>query len=170
VSPTVRWLARASTVGIVVFCAGLWVYVFLIADAHPPDKLKDGSFAAAAAPVCKDAINAVYAGNLYFAKATTPQEQGQLVDQADTILKSMVTKLKSLSAPSDAEDARVVAGWLADWDVFLGDRDAWVAKLKAGEPAVFYVHGHEGGTPVSDAMDSFSIANNLIDCKTPNGF
>ncbi|MEY2570013.1 MAG: hypothetical protein QOE63_363, partial [Acidimicrobiaceae bacterium] len=113
---------------------------------------------------------AVYAGNLYFAKATTPQAQGQLVEQADTILKSMVTKLKSLSTPSDPEDARVVAGWLADWDVFLGDRDAWVAKLHAGEPAVFYVHSHEGGTPVSDAMDSFSIANGLNDCKTPNGF
>ena len=105
--------------------------------------------------MCKAALDKVYAGDLYFAKAASPQDQGALVDQADAILATMVQQLKALPTPSDADDARVVQGWLADWDTYLSDRVAWVTKLKTGEAAVFYVHSHEGGTPVTDAMDEF---------------
>jgi hypothetical protein len=169
VSPTVRWLARGSAVGIVVFCAGLWVYVFLIADPKPTDRLSSPAFARAAGPVCKTAKDQIYAAGLYGAKAETPQQRGDISDRADTILRSMVEQLKRV-APTEGEDARVVAGWLADWDTFLADRDAWVRQLESGDGSAFYEHSHEGGEPASKTMDAFTVANAIEDCKSPDNY
>jgi hypothetical protein len=169
VSPTVRWLARASAAGIVVLCAGLWVYVFLIADPKPTDRLSNEAFAQAARPVCKAAKDQIYADGLFGAKADTPQQRGDISDRADTILRTMVQQLKAV-APTEGEDARIVAGWLSDWDTYLGDRDAWVAKLKSGDGSAFFEHSHEGGEPASKTMDAFTVANDIEDCKTPDNY
>jgi hypothetical protein len=165
-----RWLARAGVAGVVVVCIVLWVYVFLIADPKPTDQLRDKAFVAAAQPICKSARDQIYGAGLYGVKADTPQQRGALVDRADAILKAMVQQLRAVPAPNDATDARIVSGWLADWDGYLADRDAWVAKLAAGNGDAFFERTHEGGEPASKTMDEFAIANNLEDCKTPDNY
>ena len=165
-----RWLARSSVAGIIVVCVVLWIYVFLIADPKPTDQLRDGSFAAAASPICTAARNQIFAAGLYGVKASTPQERGALIDQADTILKTMVQQLKALPPMSDATDVRIVNGWLADWDGYLADRDAWVAKLRVGNGDAFFERTHVGGEPASKTMDEFTVANNIVACKTPDNY
>jgi len=165
-----RWLARGGIAGIVVVCIVLWIYVFLVADPKPTDQLRDAQFANAAGPICKSARDQIYAAGLYGVKASTPQDRGALIDQADTILKAMVQQLRAVPTPADATDARIVDGWLTDWDGYLADRDAWVVKLRAGSGDAFFERIHEGGEPASKTMDEFAVANNIYDCKTPDNY
>jgi len=164
-----RWLVRAGIAVVLVVSTVMWVYAFLIADEKPTDQLRDGSFATAAGTVCTRAKDEIRTSNLIGVEAKTPQQRADVTDQVDTILRTMVERLRPL-VPGDASDAKVVTLWLNDWGQYLSDRDAWVTKLRAGEDAPFLEHQREGGEPASKAMDAFAVANDLTDCKVPDNY
>jgi hypothetical protein len=160
---------RAGIAAVLVISAVVWGYAFLLADPTPTDKLRSGAFPKAAVPVCNAAKDAISNASLIGVKADTPQQRGDITEKADTILRTMVDDLKPLT-PADGEDARMVSAWLADWDGFLGDRAAWVIKLKSGDGSAFLEHSHEGGEPASKTMDAFAAANDMKDCKGPDNY
>lgn len=164
-----RLAVRAGIAAVVVTSAVVWLYSFVIADPAPPDKLADPSYAADARPICKAAKDEILAAGLVGIAAASPQQRGDITARSDAILRAMLERLKTL-APKDAGDARIVSGWLSDWDGYLADRATWVDKLKAGQDVPFLERAHEGGSPASKTMDGFAKANDLKDCSSPDNY
>ncbi len=99
-------------------------------------------------------------------EAETPQDRAPVVDEANTILLEMVEDLRTI-APSEGSDARVTRLWLEDWDTYLGDRDAYVQALAAGEEAELLVTAREEGGQITETIDHFAEINNMEDCAVP---
>lgn len=164
-----RLAVRAGIGAVVVISVLVWFYAFVLADPTPTDKLSDPAFAADARPICKAAKDQILAEGLVGIAATSPQQRGDITARADAILRTMVDRLGTL-VPRGAGDARLVSGWLSDWNGYLADREAWVSKLKAGQDVPFLERAHEGGAPASKTMDGFATANDLKDCSTPDNY
>lgn len=164
-----RLAVRAGIAAVVVISAVVWVYSFVLADPTPTDKLADPSFAADARPICKAAKDEILAAGLIGISAATPQQRGDITARADEILRAMVDKLQTVS-PKNSGDARLVSGWLSDWNGYLADRATWVADLKAGKDVPFLERAHQGGAPASKTMDGFTTANDLEACSTPDNY
>lgn len=164
-----RYLVRAGIAAVLVTSVVVWLYAFVLADPTPTDKLADPTFATNARPICKAAKDEILAAGLIGIAAASPQQRGEITARADTILQGMVERLKTI-APRTNGDARLVSGWLSDWDGYLADRAAWVAKLNAGQDVPFLERAHQGGTPASKTMDGFATVNDLKDCSSPDNY
>jgi hypothetical protein len=164
--------SRIAWIGValfVVFTIGFWIYVFWFADTTPPDKLSSDAFSKAAQQVCAATRQQVRDEGLVNVKAETPEQRGELTARADADLQAMVERLRATPVP-DAGDAKLVQGWLADWDGLIADREAWVVTLRAGDGNPLIERSHEGGEPASKTLDAFANVNAMPDCKAPDGY
>jgi hypothetical protein len=164
---TTRLRDRLVVAGLVAFVM-FWIYALFVAPPAPQDKLKDASFARAAQGVCTSALDDLRADNLLNRTAATPGERADLVERSDTRLTSMVQQLRPLT-PASVDDAHAVSSWLDDWDQWLSDRGAWVAKLRAGRDVSFDEKADVNGAPNSKALVAFAITNEMPACVTPFG-
>jgi hypothetical protein len=164
-----RRIARNVIIGGVVVVAAMWVYVLFIASPENIDKLNDGSFAAAAEPICKQTVDELNTLGLVNQKASSPQERGTLAARADAELTKMVAALRTIPV-TNADDAHAITGWLADWDQWLTDRSAWTAQLQQGIDAQFLEKVRTStGQPNSKALNDFALVNSMRSCQTPGG-
>ena len=152
---------------VVAGCFGLWIYLFAFADPNVPDELDDESYGEQGQEICEAAIAEI--DHLPLAQdATSPEERGASVAEANDILTAMVADLTAV-APTNEHDAPLVQAWLADWNDFLESRADFADDLLAGnEGAELLVTAREeGGGQITVTLDHFAEINEMPDCATP---
>ncbi len=150
---------------IAAFWIVVWIWTLRADPARPPGFLDDRAFPAAAEPICAEAVTAVEAlGSA--AAVDSIEERADLVDAQDDILRDLVVDLRALPRPT-GEPGAWVAEWLDDWDVHIGDRERWAARLHEGSDPPF-VETAKGNDQVSEAVDYFAETNEMPSCMTYN--
>ena len=149
-----------------VLIAAMWIYALGFAPKGNPNRLHDTAWTANAESVCAAAQQEIAA--LPPARtAKSPQERGDMVDQADTILADMIATLRTAAVTGTVKEQHYVEMWLADYDTYLGDRRDWAAILHQGESKPFAISKADGGGPILDRMDGFAETNDMPSCKSP---
>jgi hypothetical protein len=163
-----RWRALLSV--LVLGMVAMWGYVLYLAfgpgRADPPDRLDDTSFAEAAQARCDVALDEV-AQLPTAAAARDATDRADTLDIANRYFTEMLDDLDGLVDLAPAgEDREIVQEWLADWRVYLGDREAFAAALREDEDAKLLVTA-KGGQQVTDYLDGFAQDNRMPACSTP---
>lgn len=171
--PGHRWgPGRLAIVAVVVALVSMWGYVLFLAfgpGRQPPvDRLDDPAFAQAAEERCAAAVDQV--DELPVASAShTAEERAEVLDQADAAYRSMLDDLDDMVDLAPAGDQRRrVREWLADWRVYLGDREAYADALRADPDARLLVSSKAGeGRQITGWIDEFAKANRAPSCVSP---
>jgi hypothetical protein len=170
--PSTGRTTRGLVVVAIVSFVGLWGYVLYLAvfeGRQPPaDRLEDPTFALSAEDVCADALDLV--DELPLAtEATTPQERAMVLDQANDIFGSMLAELDGMTTlVTDEDELGRLDAWLADWETFLGDREAHAGRLSDGEDSRLIVSEKPGeGRHITGWIDEFALANKMDSCVSP---
>jgi hypothetical protein len=171
--PGHRWgPGRLAIAAVVVALVLMWGYVLFLAfgpGREPPvDRLDDPAFAQAAEERCAAAVDQV--DDLPVASAShTAEERAEVLDQADAVYRSMLDDLDDMVDLAPAGDQRRrVREWLADWRVYLGDREAYADALRADPDARLLVSSKPGeGRQITGWIDEFAKANRAPSCVSP---
>jgi len=80
----------------------------------------------------------------------------------------LATQLDELDAltPSGGADQRRVREWLADWRVYLGNREEYADRLRVDRDARM-LEEERGGDHISQALEFFAVINAMPDCAPP---
>jgi hypothetical protein len=167
---------RIVLVIVVLGIAAMWVYVLFIGKAQSPNKLADETWAQRAEAVC--AATAAQVAALPPARAfrdVTPKsealrQRAVVGQQATDLLRTQLDQLRALPAPAGRYDERLLEAWFADWESYLGDRQAHIADWRAGEDQPFAEGVAAGGGPITDRMDSLAQVNGMPSCEVPLDF
>jgi len=168
-----RWTpTRIVLAGVVVALVSMWVYVLYLAfgpGRQPPiDRLDDPAFAEAAEVRCADAVADV--DELPVAtESGTAADRAAVVDEADATFAAMLDDLDGMVTLAPAGDQRRRATeWLADWRIYLGDREAYADALRDDPNARLLVSEKAGeGRQITGWIDEFALANRMPSCATP---
>ena len=168
-----RWgPGRLAVVAVVVALVSMWGYVLFLAfgpGRQPPvDRLDDPAFAQAAEERCAAAVDQV--DELPVASAShTAEERAEVLDRADAVYRSMLDDLDDMVHLAPAGDQRRRAEeWLADWRVYLGDREAYADALRADPDARLLVSSKPGeARQITGWIDEFAKANRAPSCVSP---
>jgi hypothetical protein len=167
---------RILLLAVVLALAAMWVYVLFVAPHRSPNRLDDRTWTAQAEEVCA-AVTAEVAGlppASSFAEITPKEdalrERAGVGQQATDLLRTQVRELRALPAPTGDDDPALVEAWLADWDIYLEDREEHVADWRAGNDHPFAESETEGGGPITDRMDELAKTNGMTSCVVPQDF
>jgi hypothetical protein len=169
-----RWTpVRIVLLLVVVALVSMWVYVLYLAfgpGRHPPiDRLDDTAFAAAGEARCARALDAV--GDLPLADETrTPAARADVIDEANGHFAAMLDDLDGLArqVPVAGDQRRRAEAWLADWRIYLGDRQNFADALRSDPDARMLVSPKPGqSAQITDWIDEFAKANRMASCVTP---
>lgn len=155
--PIWRWLGVVAMLGFVLF----WVYIFANRSTVPHgDEFNDPDFAARAESICVDYQLAI-AEMPNAVSVDTLAERADLVDRATAELEIMVAELDKLDPPSGESNYEL---WLGDYQVYIADRDAWAANLRAGVDEPFVVSEGASGGRVTSLLRNFAEVNAMPSC------
>lgn len=162
-----RRTARVLALLAVLLVIGLWGYaLFWPHDTTPPGRLSDPAFGEAAQSIC--ASTAADLATLPRAYATPdPAERAAVVERSDVMLNTMLDRLQAIAPPVDTTDGTWTSEWVADWRTYVGDREAYAARLRTDPTTRFYVTIKEK-RQISEPIDFFATANTMPDCVTPD--
>ena len=155
-----------------VAIAAMWIYAFFFANVKSSDIMPDKAWVARAEAACaavKPKIAAQPAAITF--KNITPRSEAlrQRADVADKVtgyVRELVTTLKA-DKPGDAASLNLATLWLAEYDVYIKDRDAHVAQFRAGNDPPFAETPNDKGAPGSVRMDTFVRLNRMPSCQVP---
>lgn len=152
---------------IVVGMLAMWGYVLYLAFGPgrqaPPDRLDDPTFATAAQARCEQALAQV-AELPRATQAHTPAERAAVVDRANAVFAAMLGDLDLLTPTG--EDGRLVHAWLADWHIYLQDREAYAAALHS-DPEARLLVSPKHSQQITEYLDAFAADNRMPACATP---
>jgi hypothetical protein len=172
--PTGRRLTpgRLVLVALVIGMLSMWAYVVYLAfgpGRQPPvDRLDDPAFAEAGQDRCAEAIDLID-GLPSATSVGSPAERADVLDQANAELESMLDDLDAMtSLVPDAHQRGNAEEWLADWRVYLGDRQDYAEAVRTDGNAALLVSEKEGtGRQITGWIDEFALSNKMDDCVTP---
>ena len=160
------WGRRFIAVGVLLMVS-MWVYVLYLAigpGRQPsPDRLDDPTFATTAQDRC-DAANDEVRQLPTASQARSADDRADVLVQANAIYAVMLEDLARLAPPG--EPGEVVSEWLADWTIYLGDREDFAARLRADDDARLLVSPKEGDQ-ITEFIDAFAKDNRMTACGTP---
>jgi len=160
-------LTRVLAITFIVFATAFWLFAFSpwARDIFTaPDQLNDEVLVQDLEQRCemgRDAIADLQPASL----AESPVERAVVVAEATVALEAMVADLGQVQ-PDDADNARRLRMWLADWQIYLGDRRAHAERLANGDD-VRFLNTEDNGVYVRERMDGFARVNDLDACETP---
>ena len=163
-----RRRAFALLAGFGVFAAMIvyWALVFTgTLTPKNPDKLADRTWAKRSDAACTPYYNAV--GKLPNAgTAKTGEQRAAVLDQGTAMVREMVGKLETIQ-PNTADQRATVAKWLADWQLYIKDRDAFAANLRriGGDAQPLFTANRDGNS--KQAITDFADANSMYNCEPP---
>jgi hypothetical protein len=160
-------IARAAGIVVVVAILAFWIYAFTpLSPKAKADGLKDKAMVARIDDTCGAAKTQVAKVPFAFQSSTAADRANQ-VDAVTDILAGMVVQIRTESI-ANANDARLLGLWLADWDDYLNDRRAYAEGLRVDERTPFTVT-QRFGAQITTGMDNFvTVMNKLGNCKTPS--
>ncbi len=131
-----------------------------------PDNLDDQTYSPAAVAVCSAALAEIDQLEPAF-EAESPDDRADTLVEANAILTTMVADLNTLVDPTGTEhDALILATWLSDWEIYLGDRADHVSRLRSEGDVAFQVSRVESSS-VSGRIEWFAKVNQMIECGPP---
>lgn len=146
--------------------AGAWAWLLSpLNDPSHPDELSDEDFVAAAEVRCErfvDEIDALPNANT----AGLPAERALLIDDGTQLTLVLVEDLRRIAPDPTTEEGEIVARWLADWEIYISDRNAYAERLRGGESGPFPVTARDG-EQISEYIEAFAIANSMFSCVVP---
>src|SRR3954463_13899471 len=139
------WRRRVVTTFILVACAALaamWVYALVFAPDTPRNWLPDPAWtvrAEATATKAQSHIAPLPRAETF--KDVQPHSEAlrrraDVGDQANTIVATMIARLRA-DRPADAVTQKADDQWLADYDAYLGAREAHVQEWRTGVDGQF---------------------------------
>ena len=163
-----RWTTgRVVTTTLVVAMLSLWGYVLYLAIGPgrqpPPDRLDDPAFAVAAEARCDEALDVVAALPRAVDASSAAQRAG-VVSEANRAFDAMLEDLEAM-VPG-GEDGTLVRAWLADWRIYLDDREAYATALRADADARLMVSAKDNDQ-ITEHLDAFAADNRMPACATP---
>lgn len=99
-------------------------------------------------------------------EAESPEERATQLVRSNALFTSMVADLREDAPPAGTRDGALVGQWLADWDVYLDDRDAYRARLELGVDTAFEVSARDR-RQITSSIDLFADVNGMPSCMTP---
>lgn len=163
-------LRRAGVLAVVASFVGIWGYVLYLSvfegRAEPRDRLDDTAWTEAAEETCAT-TRADLARLPYASEVDSLAERADLLDAATDELEVMVRRLDGLFPPSDAEEARAVERWLADYREYLQNRRDYADRFRRGLDEPFRVTDR-GGFQIDVLVDDFAHVNYMESCETPD--
>jgi len=161
------WTAwRVIAVCAFLVIAGSWAWLLSpLNDPTHPDELDDTAFLADAEARCEvflEEIDALPKANT----VNSPAERAPLVDQGTTLTVVLVEDLRSIAPLPDSDDGAIVAAWLADWEIYITDRNDYAAALRDGETGPFPVSARDG-EQITEYIDGLSTVNPMPSCVVP---
>jgi hypothetical protein len=172
-APGWRWTpTRVVLAGVVLALVSMWIYVLYLAfgpGRQPPiDRLDDPTFARAAEERCAAAVADV--DQLPVASASpNATARADVLDQANDTFAAMLDDLDGMVDLAPAGDQRQrTTEWLADWRVYLGDRQDYADALRTDPGARLLVSEKPGqGQQITGWIDEFAKANRMPSCASP---
>ena len=92
-------------------------------------------------------------------------ERANLVDLATATLVEMLADLQA-DPPSDEKGRALIPLWIADYNIYIGDRRAYSAALRTQSNAPFAESTYEG-LPLSERIATFAGDNRMPSCSPP---
>lgn len=159
-------IAAAATLAVI---AGFWIWAF--SPWRPDsnvDRLSDDTYVDLAIPICQDMLDrlaALPSGR----DADSPQQRAEQLVEANLVVADTVDRLRAaITGPPD--DVDLLTRWIADWELYLGDRDHHVERLEGagpGDDTRFRLTEIPGGRGVDARIDGFATVNGMEECFTP---
>jgi len=157
---------RAFLTILVVAMVVLWVYAFFLAPSGNPDRLEDRSWPVAAEARCLVARTAI-AELPPAARAPDVATRADDIDLATDVVVNLVADLGQLSGGT-ADDHMMIEKWLADWDVYIGDRRHHAARLRLeGDVRPLLTALPSGSGSFVKRMNGFARVNDMEACLDP---
>ena len=162
-----RWtIGRVISVLLLVTIAGFWIWALSpLAPSGHPDKLDNPSFASSAKLLC--AAAATDLENLPLAMmAVSPEDRADQIDAGTVIYRDLLSALLAIAPEETSRDGELVRLWVADYEIYLSDRDVYATKFRNGIDEAFTVT-KKGKRWVTDPVDEFAKANKMRECLVP---
>jgi hypothetical protein len=160
-------LQRVLVVTVIVVLLGFWVWIFSGGPrADHKDEVGDRAFVERTHRRCQ-IMRAELTLLPAATESETAEERADVVDSATAIVARMVDEIEA-DLPDDEEDLEVLEQWIADWRVYVGDRQSYADRLRADEGAQFEVTENERVfRGVDDTIRNFADVNDMPDCAVP---
>ena len=150
---------------LVLGMAGFWLWAFLWSPRGHPDELDDPAFTVAAESRCATALEDVLEVPSAEQAADLDERADQLVATTG-ILVMMVADLRAQAPSATVRDGELVDRWLDDWETYIGDRQIYIDRLRAGEDTIFEVTARDGDQ-ITSPLDLFATINRMPSCQAP---
>ncbi len=164
-----RSIRRVGVLLVVASFVGVWGYVMYLSifegRAEPRDRLDDTQWVAAAEETCAESL-VVLDDMPYASEIDSPAERAMVLDAVTDELEVMVTRVRGLVPPADADEARAVRRWLDDWDEFNRNRRAYADRFRAGLDEPFRVTDR-AGYQIDVLIRDFAVINIMESCAPP---
>ncbi|MBD29336.1 MAG: hypothetical protein CL453_00015 [Acidimicrobiaceae bacterium] len=159
-------IGRVISVLLLLAIALFWIWALSpLAPSGHPDKLDNSSFADEAKILCSLAEDELEEIPFAF-EVASPSERADQIDRGTAIYRALISDLLSIAPDENTRDGRLVRLWLADYSVYLDDRDAYAAKFRNGIDEAFTVT-KKGSRWVTDPVDEFAKGNKIRECLVP---
>ncbi len=168
------WTVTKVALGFVVLAiVAMWVWIYIWAPRENPDRLETRAFTESAQALCVPYEVALDALPITTTQ-TTILERADLVSEGTRLTAAMVEELKTAAEAVDEESDRTLLDlWFADWDAYVGDRNAYEARLREA-PAdtdrrdlAFTLTERSSGGIYTRTIDGFAEVNEMAACSVP---
>ena len=147
----------------------MWVYALGFASKEAVNKIGDIEWTQRAEVRCKQAElqRIELADYRLIAEPGTGglSERANLVDLATATLVEMLADLQA-DPPSDEKGRALIPLWIADYNIYIGDRRAYSAQVRTQSNAPFAESTYEG-LPLSERIATFAGDNRMPSCSPP---
>lgn len=169
-------LGRTLAVVVGLAMAAFWAWTF-VSQVNPdvpgslrranPDELDDQAYVERSEARCQQ-LRSDLQRLTPAEKTTSAAERADVLDEANVLVSAMVDDLEA-DAPTEGDDATSVAGWIADWRVYLADRADYADRLRVDADAKLLVSENPDlGDSVDKTIEIFADdANDMPACQTP---
>ena len=144
-----------------------WILVYQLqnrGEEDMPDRLDDLAWTSDADAVCQATQDRIAA--LPSAPSTpSADERADVIDTATAELEAMLTEIEALTPQGPGRDAEITTAWLADYRIWLADRDAYADALRE-DPEARFVVTERYGSHITKPIDRFARVNEMEACMT----
>ncbi|HWJ63914.1 MAG TPA: hypothetical protein VNS19_18220 [Acidimicrobiales bacterium] len=157
---------RGLAIGAVVLMVIFWIWIFSgAAKKDNPDYLQDRTYAGALEDRCQalrddldDLPNA--------AGLDSQAERADVLDDANVLVGRFIDDIEA-DAPESGDAAITMKGWIADWRIYLSDREDYADRLRTEDNAQMLLSPSKLGDSVDKTIQIFTQVNDIPACDTP---
>jgi len=146
----------------------MWFYAFLLSPRESINRVGDRSWSSRAEEICM--ASRIELASLADTRRIESAEdlliRADLVNEATEILDRMLDEVFRV-LPTDDKGLAISEMWRTDYETYLLDRRAYIAKLREGinEP---FAETQVEGIPLSEKLGTFARANDMDSCAPPS--